>query len=113
MARSLSPQKEQQTVYNTFFLQLDTAITNLDAYVKANPGVKPFAKFDMVYAGDYTEWIKYANSLRLRLAMHIVNADPTTAKTQALKAINDPGGLILANSDNAAINGILSYHNPI
>lgn len=112
-AGATTPYDSQQTVYNTFFLQLDTAITNLDAYVKANPGVKPFAKFDMVYAGNYNQWIKYANSLRLRLAMHIVNIDPTTAKTQALKAINDPGGLILANSDNAAINGILSYHNPI
>ena len=108
-----TPYDSQQTVYNTFFAQLDTAVNNLDVYVKANPGLKPFSKFDMVYGGDYTQWIKYANSLRLRLAMHIVNIDPTTAKTQALKAINDPGGLILANTDNAAVNGILSYHNPI
>lgn len=108
-----TPYDSQQTVYNTFFLQLDTAVTNLTTYTKANPGLKPFAKFDMVYGGDYTQWIKYANSLRLRLAMHIVNADPATAKTQALKAINDAGGLITVNADNAAIQGILSYHNPI
>ncbi len=62
----------------------------------------------MVYGGDYTEWLKYANSLRLRLAMHIVNADAVTAKAQALKPINDPGGLISTNADNAnAIHGIL------
>ena len=112
-AGATTPYDSQQTVYNAFFAQLDTAVTNLTTYTKANPGLKPFAKFDMVYGGDYTEWIKYANSLRLRLAMHIVNADPATAKTQALKAINDPGGLILTNADNAAVNGILSYHNPI
>jgi hypothetical protein len=112
-AGATTPYDSQQVVYNTFFAQLDTAVNSLTTYVKANPGLKPFAKFDMVYAGDYTQWIKYANSLRLRLAMHIVNADATTAKTQALKAIADPGGLITINKDNAGINGILSYHNPI
>jgi len=112
-AGSTTPYDSQQTVYNTFFAQLDTAVANLTAYTKANPGLKPFAKFDMVYGGDYTQWIKYANSLRLRLAMHIVNVDATTAKTQALKAINDPGGLILTNTDNAGIQGILQYHSPI
>jgi hypothetical protein len=112
-AGATTPYDSQQTVYNTFFLQLDTAVANLTAYTKAHPGLKPFAAFDMVYAGDYTEWIKYANSLRLRLAMHIVNIDPTTAKAQALKAIADPGGLITVNTDNAGINGILSYHSPI
>jgi len=112
-AGAKTPYDSQQTVYNTFFAQLDTAVTNLTTYVTANPGLKPFAKFDMVYGGDYTQWIKYANSLRLRLAMHIVNVDGATAKTQALKAINDPGGLILTNTDNAGIQGILSYHSPI
>jgi len=108
-----TPYDSQQTVYNTFFAQLDTAVNSLTAYVTANPGLTPFAKFDMVYGGNYQQWIKYANSMRLRLAMHIVNVDPVTAKAQALKAIGDPGGLITTNADNAAINGILSYHNPI
>jgi len=106
------PYDSQQAVYNSFFAQLDTAVTNLKAYIAASPGVKPFAKFDMVYAGDYTEWLKYANSLRLRLAMHIVNIDPATAKLQALKAINDAGGLISTNADNATLSGY-GYHNPI
>jgi hypothetical protein len=107
-----TPYDSQQTVYNTFFAQLDTAVSNLHTYIAANPNVKPFASFDMVYAGDYTQWLKYANSLRLRLAMHIVNIDPATAKTQALKAINDPGGLITVNTDNATLSGF-GYHNPI
>lgn len=107
-----TPYDSQQAVYNEFFAHLDTAETNLKAYVAKNAGVKPFAKFDMVYGGDYTEWLKYANSLRLRLAMHIVNADPTTAKTQALKAINDAAGLLTLNTDNAGLAGY-GYHSPI
>jgi len=111
-AAATTPYDSQQQVYNQFFLQLDTAVTNLQAYIAANPNATPFAKFDMVYAGSYPEWLKYANSLRLRLAMHIVNADPATAKTQALKAINNTGGLITTNGDNAQLTGF-GYHNPI
>ena len=107
-----TPYDSQQAVYNSFFLQLDTAVNNLHAYVTANPGLTPFKAFDMVYGGSYPEWIKYANSLRLRLAMHIVNVDPATAQTQALKAINDPGGLITTNADNATLTGF-GYHSPI
>ena len=44
--------------------------------------------------------------------MRIVNIDPTTAKTQALLAINNSGGLIEANTDNALITGF-GYVNPI
>lgn len=102
---STTPYDSQKDVYDLFFLQLDTAVANLQAYVAANPGIKPFQKFDMVYKGDYTQWIKYANSLRLRLAMHIVNIDPVTAEAQALKAINNPGGLITINADNASVSG--------
>ncbi|TAM95698.1 MAG: SusD/RagB family nutrient-binding outer membrane lipoprotein [Chitinophagaceae bacterium] len=103
----------QEDVYKLFFLQLDTAVSNLQAYIKANPGAKPFAKFDMIYGGDYTEWLKYANSLRLRLAMHLSNIDPALAEAQTLKAL-DPsaGGVMTTNSDNATISGY-GYHNPI
>ncbi|WP_461453344.1 SusD/RagB family nutrient-binding outer membrane lipoprotein [Mucilaginibacter sp.] len=107
-----TPYDSQQAVYNELFADLDTAVTNLEKYVAANPKLTPFAKFDMVYAGNYTEWIKYANSLRLRLAMHIVNVDPVTAKAQALKALNDPTGVLTLNTDNAGLTGY-GYHSPI
>lgn len=108
-----TPYDSQQSVYQQFFLQLDTAVNNLNAFVKANPNKTPFANYDLVYGGDYTKWIKLANSLRLRLAMHIVKVDPTTAQAQAQKAL-DPtnGGVLTDNSDNAGISGG-GYHNPL
>ena len=109
---STTPYDSQQGVYNLFFLQLDTAVANLHAYISKNPGAKPFKKFDMIYGGDYTEWLKYANSLRLRLAMHLANIDPATAEAQAVKALSDPGGVLTTSSDNATISGF-GYHNPI
>jgi Susd and RagB outer membrane lipoprotein len=97
------PYDSQQSVYSLFFLQLDTAVANLDAYIAANPGVKPLGANDLVYGGDYTAWIKFANSLRLRLAMRIVKVDPTTAQAQAEVALNDPGGVMTVYGDDALV----------
>lgn len=92
----------QQEVYNAFFAQLDTAVANLTAYVGAHPGdTTQLGVNDLVYQGHYEKWLKYANSLRLRLAMRIVKADPTTAQAQALKALTDPGGLLTTPADDA------------
>lgn len=95
------PYDSQDSVYTLFFRQLDTAVGNLETYVAAHPGVAPLASADLIYAGNYVEWIKYANSLRLRLAMRIVKADPTTAEAQAEKALSDPGGLLTLPADDA------------
>ena len=93
----------QATVYQTFFKQIDTAATNLQAYITANPGKAPLGSADLIYAGDYTKWLKFANSLRLRLAMRIVKADPVTAQAQAEKAMSATGGLLSLPSDDAAV----------
>lgn len=95
----------QQSIYQQMFLQLDTASGNLASFIAANPGKTPFAKSDVVFAGDYTKWLKLANSLRLRLAMHLVKVDPATAKTQGEKALSATGGLLSDAVDVAAIAG--------
>ncbi|TDW95802.1 SusD/RagB family nutrient-binding outer membrane lipoprotein [Dinghuibacter silviterrae] len=107
-----TPYDAQQSVYQQFFGELDTAVANLQAYIAANPGSKPFASFDLVYGGDYTEWLKFANSLRLRLAMHLTKIDVATAQAQAEKALAASGGLMSVPADNAAVSGG-GYHNPL
>ena len=102
----------QDTVYLAMFADLDTAVGNLQTYVAAHPGVEPLASYDLTYQGNYVEWIKFANSLRLRLAMHIVKADATTAQAQAEKAITNSGGLLSSPSDDATISGG-GYINPL
>lgn len=97
------PYDDQKTVYETFFKQLDTAANNLQAYIAANPGKTQLAGSDLVYNGDYTQWLKLANSLRLRLAMRIVKADPVMAKKEAETAMSAPGGLLAVPGDDAAV----------
>ena len=105
----------QQTVYEAFFTELDGAITALTSYVTANPGATPFAPYDNIFNGDYKEWLKFANSLRLRLAIRISMVDPTLAKTEAEKSCADPNGLMISNSDDAFLvaNNGLTFTNPV
>jgi hypothetical protein len=109
------PYDSQQAIYTRFFSELDTAVNTLTSFVKANPGTKPFQPFDLIYGGDYTEWLKFANTLRLRLAMRIVYANPTLAQQEAEKAAADPNGLLSAVSDDAYLNMVngLTYQNPL
>ncbi|MGN6493710.1 MAG: SusD/RagB family nutrient-binding outer membrane lipoprotein [Agriterribacter sp.] len=96
------PYDSQEDIYNTFFTELDEATAALQDYISRFPGAKPFAKFDKVYGGDYTLWLRFANSLRLRLALQIVKVAPDEAKTQAEKAVNlGNGGVLVSNEQNA------------
>ncbi|MBE9601892.1 RagB/SusD family nutrient uptake outer membrane protein [Pedobacter sp. MC2016-24] len=101
----------QHDIYKQFFVELDQAVTLLKAYMTAFPSAKPFAKFDLVYAGDYSRWLKFANSLRLRLAMRLVKVDPSTAKLQAEKAMDaNNGGVLTINEENMKVVGPGTVH---
>jgi hypothetical protein len=95
----------QQDVYNRFFLELDSASTSLRTWINSGKTLPfAFSNFDVIYSGNFTEWLKFSNSLRLRLAMHIVKADAAKAQTEGEKAL-DPaaGGLLSSNSDNMTV----------
>ena len=94
----------QKDAYYAFFNDLDSAITTLTPLAQSTTAVKQFTSFDFVYGGDYKEWVKFANTLRLRLALRIVNIDPVKAQTEGQKALANPIGLLTANTDNFNIN---------
>lgn len=93
----------QEEVYRKFFEELDAAIVVLTDYIGRNPGSKPLADYDMVYGGDFSQWLRYANSLRLRLGMRVCYADTALAEENVRAALTHSGGLIESNADNAAI----------
>lgn len=91
----------QENVYMQFIDELDEAQTNLEAFLKSDrKNVKAIQNYDIVYKSDYEKWIRYANSLRLRLAVRIAKVKPTLAKEQAEKAVNNEYGVIESNKDN-------------
>ena len=97
------PYDSQQEVYELFFEELDQAIAVLTDFVGRNPDSKPLAAYDLVYGGDFVQWIKYANSLRLRLGMRVCYADETLAETNVRAALTHSLGVIGSNADNASI----------
>lgn len=75
-------------------------LTKLDGYqAQLNPSNTSFATGDVLYNGDVAKWKKFANSLMLRMAMRMSNADEATAKPYIEKSI--AGGVIESNADNA------------
>jgi hypothetical protein len=106
------PYDSQEEVYTKMFSELDIAVAELTRSV--NAGEKStFGNIDMSgYEGNYSKWIKYANSLRLRLAMRVVKIKPALAKTEAEKAIANSFGVMTTNADIAKVI-IPNYIDPI
>ncbi|MCD7901492.1 MAG: SusD/RagB family nutrient-binding outer membrane lipoprotein [Bacteroides sp.] len=75
----------QEEVYKKFFEELDEAIDVLTDYVHGNPSATILEDYDLVYSGDATKWVKFANTLRLRLALRVRFADPSLAEAEAKK----------------------------
>uniref|UniRef100_UPI003216B53A SusD/RagB family nutrient-binding outer membrane lipoprotein n=1 Tax=uncultured Draconibacterium sp. TaxID=1573823 RepID=UPI003216B53A len=98
----------EATLYNTWFSELDDIL----AVFKANTSYAGLKKFDATYNGKIDQWIKFTNSMRLRLAMRISKVAPDLAKAQGEKAIADDGGLILANADNMMVSLYGAYFHP-
>jgi hypothetical protein len=92
-----------EDVYTKFFDELDEAIDVLTNFVNGNPSATVLEAYDLVYGGDAAKWVKFANTLRLRLALRIVYANPTLAQTEAEKSINNTIGVITESNDRAAL----------
>ena len=96
-----TPYDSQEDVYKHMFEDLDYAINILKEYVTETGGMKPLEGYDPVFNGDYSKWVRFANSMKLRLALRISSADPVLAQKKAEEAVADNGGLIETPSDNA------------
>lgn len=93
----IAPYDSQEEVYNAMFNELEEAIETLTSLETAD-----FSELvDDVYGGKVVQWIKLANSVKLRMAMRISDANPTLAKQKAEEAVNHKVGVMTAASDNA------------
>lgn len=108
------PYNSQKDVYYYFFTELEEAVSVLESYALAGETI--FSSWDCVYNGNVNSWVKFANTLRLRLAMHLAYVDPTKAKQEAEAAVNNPIGLMLSSNDVAKlqhIHPIATYESPL
>jgi hypothetical protein len=96
----------QEAVYNGLLDDLAAGAALLD------PDGADFGDGDILYDNDMELWRRFANSLRMRLAMRMVNADPATAQAEFVAAYNAGG--FQSNADNAMLAWPGSpYENPL
>lgn len=98
----------QKDIYYKFFEELDEAISVLTDYSNSS-SAKYMEEYDYVYSGNVSKWVKFANTLRLRLAMRISFVDQTKAVTEATAAINHSFGLMTTVDDSAILHQTTSF----
>ena len=101
----------QKDIYYDFFKELN------DAYTILNTSTQPtaYSNLDPIYgtnaATNVVNWKKFANSLRLRLAIRISKKDPAKAKLEGEAAIAN--GTFIANAENAFARVSSAQPNPL
>lgn len=91
-------------VYAGIITELDAALASMDG---AADGFS--VNQDPVYQGNTAKWKKFGNSLKLKLAITIADADATKAGTMITQAI--AGGIFTSNADNASITYLDAFPN--
>lgn len=80
-------------IYTELFSKLNAAIAALNGSA-GDAG-------DLIYGGNASAWKKYANSLKLKMAIRISDVDPGTGKSMAESAISS--GVFTSDADNFSI----------
>jgi hypothetical protein len=93
----------QQDIYKDIFKELDEAVTQFDAgdAVKGDILYTDTVKVDK--ARQILRWKKFANSLRLVLALRVSKVDQDMGKLQFNDALASDGGVFTSNFDNAQL----------
>lgn len=84
---------DQQTVFNGVLSLIDSAKAQIDL---GSP--LKIEAADLYYNGDMTKWIKFANSLKLKVLMTMVETDPS--KETEIAALLAEGNMISSQEDS-------------
>jgi hypothetical protein len=91
--KSLAPKfDDQKAVYESLVTLLDEAIADL----KANTFASAFSGSDLVFKGSNTKWIRFANSLKMRILMRQarIAGRESYIKTEINKIVTEGSGVI-------------------
>ena len=99
--------EDDATIYPKLIIRLDAAIATLDTSGNS------FGSSDAIYSGDVAKWKVFANTLKLKIGLNLVDANAALAKSTIESAYS--AGVILNNTQNAVFNypGAAPMYNPI
>jgi hypothetical protein len=107
------PYDNQQDIYKDLIKELKEAVDQFD-------NGAPF-RGDILFGGDITKWKKFANSVRLLMALQMSKVDANLGKTEFASALSHSAGVIETGADNAAMafpggafdNNFYNYYNVV
>lgn len=103
----------QQEVYMAFFDDLDLAVELFTANAERSTEIAIVKKFDVLLDGELDSWVKFANSLRMRLAIRIAMSDPQKARIEFVKAITNSYGVFETPGERVVVSTKKGYLNPL
>ena len=86
------PYDKQQDIYTDLFKELKQAVGQFDGGATV--------KGDILLDGNITKWKKFANSLRMIMALRLSSVDAAKGKTEFLDAMASSGGYLTTNADD-------------
>lgn len=86
----------QQELYEQWLTELDGAIEVLTG---DDSGQINFGQQDFIYQGNFMNWARFANSLKLRIALRVENQDQQWAQQIINEVLNSPAGIIESRDD--------------
>ncbi len=94
---NISPKYDDAAyIYSDLMTRVDNVINNLE------PSAASFGSADLIYGGDAEKWMKFANSLKLKIAINVADASGDVdfnVQAKAEEAV--AAGVIASASDNA------------
>jgi hypothetical protein len=94
------------TIYQDLIARLDAALGTLD------PAEGSFGGADLIYSGDVSKWIMFANSLKLKIGITLADANPVLSKATVESAVT--GGVFASADDSGLFPYLGAIHtNPI
>ena len=86
---------KQSAIYPALIAELKAAVAQFDAGTTV--------KGDVIYSGSTAKWTKFANSLRMMMALRLSKIDPTTGKSEFALALGTNNFIDVA-ADNFTVN---------
>lgn len=93
------PYQKEEDVYYALLAELKEQAAAIDL-----SGDRYSANADKIYRGDLLKWKKFANTLRLQLALRISNAAPEAARQAVQQIYQDAQNTITSQAETAAAN---------
>ncbi|MEJ8802108.1 SusD/RagB family nutrient-binding outer membrane lipoprotein [Pontibacter sp. H249] len=85
---------DDAAIYNSLLTRIDAAINSLD------PAATGFTSSDLLYGGNISQWVKFGNSLKLKLGMTIADVNSATAAQVVAEAAPN---VFESNEDNSSL----------